>query len=252
MWTGEDEDGFPISMLDGQGFGAGGILGESHHSFGFMSKPLDPDKAPNGRPIPGKSCNLLIGKIGNEVHLWYQYDPRVIPKLPVLKKGGSIFYCATGSFRVFDGENGTETAYFPMPGNKAHIATTGLDGQNRPVVAIEHCDGMAITMLEHSVVIKNASGSVYIEINNTQIIINGNVVVNGGMTVGDPVLATPLAIAQGVAAYINSLEEAIASALGAVTVVGGGPAALAAYQLSHTPAVAGFLTAIAAKKSSGF
>jgi hypothetical protein len=251
-WTGEDEDGYPIAQHDGQGQNAGGIAAEIHHPFGFMSKPLDPERDPSGEPIPGKSCNVLIGKIGHETHLWYAFDPRIIPKLPVLKKGGAVFYCAHGSFRVFDGDDGTETAYFPVPGNKAHVSTMGLDGQGKPFVAIEHCDGMAVTMLEHSLTLKNANGSVYIEIKDDRIVFNGNEVHNGGATFGDPVGALPAAIAPNLVAYLNALEADITSAFTAVLAGTLANGALGATKFGTTsaPARAALMAQIAALKTS--
>src|SRR5262249_52820530 len=155
----------------------------------------DPTCDKSGNPLPGKSCNVLIGKIGNETHLFLCSDPRFIPNIPQVKKGGSLVYCAPGSFVNLDGEDGTITEYIPVPGNKAHILTRGLDGQGRPFIAIEHCDGMAISMMAGSLVLKSNDGGCYLEIKNGQIVVNGNTVLNGGATIGSPAGARPLVIA---------------------------------------------------------
>lgn len=252
-YTGLDKDGYQVGQHDGLGekpkVGSGYEL---HHAFGFISRPRDPDTDPKGGILPGKACSVLIGKIGNETHLFLASDPRYIPNIPQLKKGGSAVYSAPGSFIVLDGEDGTVTEYIPVPGDKAHILTRGIDGAGKPFIAFEHCDGMAITMLDGSMTLKNNAGDVYIEINAEGVTINGAVKVNGSLIAGDPVGAHPVAIAPLLIAYLSGLEEAVSAAILAVGagVAANGKTGQSAFDLSTT-GLASAKAAIAALKTSG-
>ena len=250
-FTGLDPDGYAIAQHDGQGTAPGVGHYYLEHPFGFISRPRDPDADKSGKPLPGKACSVLIGKSGDETHLFLASDPRFIPNIPQLKKGGAAMYSAPGSFRVLDGDDGTETFYCPVPGGSAHIITSGLDGNQKPFIGIEHSSGLAITMLEGSLVLKNADGSVYIEVNGSQIVLNGNVVLNGGATIGDPVGAQPAAIAPALLAYLQALEANITAAFVAVLQgpVATGQGGATAFQ-AGTAARATLMSAIAATKTS--
>src|SRR5262245_46142067 len=108
-FAGYDQDDFPVAQIDAQGHDPKVNPIELHHTFGFASLPRDPDVDGDGQILPGHACNLLVGTEGNTQHAWLGYDPRYLPFVPKLKAGGSAQYCAPGSFRVMDGEDGTET-----------------------------------------------------------------------------------------------------------------------------------------------
>lgn len=143
------------------------------HTHGFASRPLDPTN--------GKSCSLFFGVDGHEGFAWLANDPRLIDKIPPLAKGGSVQYASDGSFAVFNPDTHTWSLYVPYTTGKAHSITAGLDGNDKPLLEVVHGDGMAVTMLEKSLVLRNAAGDAYIEINDAGIIINGNVKINGAL-----------------------------------------------------------------------
>jgi hypothetical protein len=58
---------------------------EAHSLPGFISRPRDPD-AVNG--VPTSAANVLVGWEGSRGHAIMLGDPRVMPKLPQVKKGG--------------------------------------------------------------------------------------------------------------------------------------------------------------------
>lgn len=215
-WTGHDVDGYPTAQHDGLGKDPGIGAYELHHPFGFISRPRDPDCDQDGKPLQGKACHALIGKIGNDAHIWLASDPRYIPNIPQLKKGGAAMYSAPGSFRVLDGDNGTETFYCPVPGDKAHIHTTGLDGNAKPFIGIEHADGMAMTMLERALVLKNADGSAYIEVNDQGVNINGNARHVGALAVDMATVGDESAVPGVHAPALIQLLSAIVVALDAL------------------------------------
>jgi phage baseplate assembly protein gpV len=143
------------------------------HTYGFASRPLDPTGT--------KGCSLFFGLDGHEGFAWLANDPRVVDKIPPLAKGGSVQYASDGSFAAFDPDTHTWSLYVPYAQGKAHSITAGLDGNNKPLLEVVHGDGMAVTMLEKSLVLRNAAGDAYIEINDSGIVINGNVKVNGAL-----------------------------------------------------------------------
>lgn len=174
--TGIDESGFLAAQIDALGSGgdddSGATPDQLSHAFGFASRCRDPED--------GVGCTLFHYQSGSsERYCWLGDDPRYVAKFPPIKKGGAAFYCAVGSFWNLDGEDGTATCYVPYATGKAHLGTIGLDGNGKAILEFVHGDGMAITMLEHSLVIKNADGSVYIELNDTGAVINANLKLTG-------------------------------------------------------------------------
>lgn len=252
-YTGLDIDGWPIAQHDGLGTKPQVGSYELHHAFGFISRPRDPDTDKNGKVLPGKACNVLIGKIGNETHLFLASDPRFIPSIPQLKKGGAAVYSAPGSFIVLDGEDGTVTEYIPVPGDKAHILTRGIDGAGKPFIAFEHADGMAITMIDGSMVLKNNAGDAYYELNAAGHTFNGAVKVNGSLISGDPVGAQPVALAPPVAAALGAIAQALTALAGAIDAkMPSTPAGTTAATLStQLGTISAQLTLLVATKTSG-
>lgn len=143
------------------------------HTFGFASRPLDPTN--------GKGCSLLHWSDGSEGFALLANDPRLASIIPPIPKGGSVQYGSDGSFASFDPETHTWSLYVPYQQGKAHSITAGRDGNDKPILEVVHGDGMAVTMLERSLVLRNAAGDAYIEVNDAGIVINGNVKINGAL-----------------------------------------------------------------------
>jgi hypothetical protein len=243
-WSGHDDDGFPMIAYDSHGEpGNEGKVAafELQHTFGFVSRPRDPDVDESGRPIPGHGCSTFVGSDGDDTRGLLGYDPRYIPRTPQLTKGSSAQYSATGAFLVLDGDqaNGTGTWYVPIPGTqKAHAISVGTDGNGKPYLGLVQSEGLAITMLEESIVIKNADGSSYIELNAGGIVLSGNVRTVGGFIAGTDA-ALPLVTLPGLTAVIAELKVQLAAAL--ASALGANPAALGA-PLAALPASATTLT----------
>lgn len=243
MFSGFDDDGFPVAQHDAHGDAARVSPYELHHTFGFASRPRDPDLGSDGQPIAGKSCAQLVMHDGDETHAFLCADPRFTAGVPQLKKGGSVRYCAPGSFELFDGADGTNTLYVSIPGqSKAHVVTTGLDGNGDPYIGIQHADGMAVTMLNGSLVIRNNAGDSYLEVNAAGIIQNGNTRMNGGLVVGTG--ATPAALAIPLVSYLTALETTLAGLATAID------AKLAPSPGVSTGAVTAFVAAASAFKTA--
>lgn len=251
-----DADGFLGVSHDAYGGLAAGVHpAEVHWALGTFARPRDPSTDPKGNVKLG--ANVLHGWEGNVGHALLLSDPRAVPKLPRLKKGGFGTYADTGHdnlpFAVMDGDDGTFSIYIPYARDgtgfptKAMLVELNVKTPGSEGIAIVHGDGMAITMTaggKHSVVIKNKSGNAYIELNDDGNVLNGNTVVNGGATIGSPVGALPAAIAPKLAAYIAQLEIDIGAAL---TAVGVGAAAAGAAGATSFAGTAGARAALVAQ-----
>lgn len=203
-----DADGFLGLQFDPQGDEGGAALLELAHPFGFAARPLDPD-------ADGLGCAVLVGRSGSrDGFAWLSSDPRVVGKIPELKKGGSVQYGATGTYSVIDGDDGTWTEYVPCAFDaegtptKAHLVQVGLDANGERAISIIHADGMALTMLDERVVIANKAGDAYIEIGPDGIVLNGNVKLNGGVDIGGTG-GQPLVNATAFAVWWTALQTAV-------------------------------------------
>jgi hypothetical protein len=107
MYSEYDADGFLGIQMDVYGEEESGCPAlEVHGTFGFLARPRDPEP-------DGTGCHALYAWEGDRGHVWLAGDPRVTAKLPRLKKGGSIHYCAAGAYALFDGETGAYTVHVP-------------------------------------------------------------------------------------------------------------------------------------------
>jgi len=89
--------------------------------------------------------------------------------------------------------------------SKAHVVT--LDGTSgNESIALIHGDGMAVLIHDGGIVIRNAAGDAYVEVNASGVVINGNTVITGGATIGSPAGAVPAVLAPPLASYLTSLE----------------------------------------------
>lgn len=220
-----DEDGFLRAQPDAYGESEAGVEAhELHHTFGFMSRPIAPELDPNGEILGGRACNLLTGLEGNAQHAWLGQDPRYIPFLPALKEGTSVQYGSktpsAAAFAHFE-DDGTWTCYVPVEVDadgvptKAHICTIGIDGNGKPTVTLAHADGMAVTMLDEKIQLRNTNGEVYIELSASEFTVNGNTKISGAIVAGDVVAALELTKFAPLLAAFTELVANITLALAA-------------------------------------
>jgi hypothetical protein len=103
-------NGFLGVQIDGHGDEPAVTTFQLHHTFGFVSRPRDPD-------VRGNGCSVLYGYEGDLGHAWLCADPRYTPKLPATKAGGSTQYCVTltgaVSYAAFDGDDGSYLLKIP-------------------------------------------------------------------------------------------------------------------------------------------
>jgi hypothetical protein len=198
-----DDDGFVGIQCDVFGEAESGMPPfDAVHPYGFEGRPLDRDAALAG-------AEALYWFDGPEGHVMPLGDSRGAGYLPQLSKGSSRQYSALGQFMLLDYDAETATLYTPFDSQtKAHVLTMGKDGNGKPYVGIVQSEGLALLMLEDSLVIKNAAGDAYIELNSTGIVLNGNVKLVGGLDVGGGT-ALPLLIGTLFQAWWSALSATL-------------------------------------------
>ena len=187
-----DADGFLGVQIDGIGEAQSGLQPYAlHHTYGFASRPVDPDVDATGLPTAG--CSVLFALEGGVGHSWLAGDPRITPKLPPLAKGGSIQYAATGAFALFDGVTGTWTLYVPYAnGTKAHLIA--VDAEQGSVI-VRGGDGAGMALTDEGALLHSPGGGCYLQVTDAGVICNGNLTVNGGFQIGGPAGAVPFMLA---------------------------------------------------------
>lgn len=157
-------------------------------TFGFASRPLDATISPDDSVEGCLVFKVDAGRKGGMA--WLGSDPRLVNKCPPMSRGSSAQWNARQAFSLLDYDSNTHTTYVPVEFDgsgtptKAHLIQVGVDANGKKVIDMRHCDGMAIVMLENSVVIKNAAGDAYLELNADGVVLNGNTKVVGGLDVG--------------------------------------------------------------------
>lgn len=219
--SGYDQDGFPVAQIDAYGGKLSGAEPYQVHSpHGLITRCHDPERDDDGNINFG--CNALFADEGGTGHVWYQTDPRIIPLVPQVKKGG---FCAYGgrlknpSYHYIDGDNGSTTIYVPYRivndvATKSMSIELNVENENEESIAIVHGSGAAITITENqgkvSTVIKNQKGDASIEINDQGVVINGQLLVLGGMSAGGQT-GMPLVPAPEFIAFMTKLLTIIGS-----------------------------------------
>lgn len=182
---------------------AGGVPFELHSPFGFLSRPDDPDSS-------GLGCQVLYSATGNDTHAWLSHDPRYIPLLPQLKKGGSMQYCKKGAFAQFDGDDGSYTIYIPYA-NGAKAMALSIDVVNE-AISLVHGDGMALVLANGTATLKNADGSAVLFLDAGGVNFGGNITLAGGVVAGSVASAQPVALAPPILAWITAAQAFITAA----------------------------------------
>lgn len=228
-----DEDGFVSTQVDGYGEKKSGLAaGEMTFPFGMMARQHDPELDTDGEPDASKACGQIRFFDGDRLHIQPTVDPRFVPKLPRLKKGGATFYggrIAQPSFLHIDGESGGLDSYWPYDftgdtPSKSMCFAIDLRNAGAESISWTHGEGMMFSMAaggKRSLVMKNAAGDGRVEVNDDGCVIDAAAtMVTGGVSMGNPTAAVAVALAPYLAAYFTALETAITTALGTIPVVG--------------------------------
>lgn len=172
-----DTDGFYGVQRTGHGGKESGLTPDRlYHPYGFIGIHRDPTSSGAGQ--------LFYQRFGSgEGFAWLVGDPRDVNVIPPVKNGGSCQYAADGCFQIFDPDTHTKSTYIPYADGKAHLETVGVDGNGTPIMEYVHGNGMALTMLDRTLVLKNADGDSYIQLDDNGCILNANLKVTGAVEV---------------------------------------------------------------------
>lgn len=169
--------------------------------LGLLARPLDPtDKGAAG---------VLFSWDGHEGFALPTTDPRALPLMPPVDKGGTVLH-GTGAKVAF--------VYLRPDGGLMILCASSVEGQNHAIsvdpgtdsIQIRHAKGMGLTMTgggKNSIVISNKAADSYIEVNDAGITLNGNVTMNGGAAMGPGSLPVALSTeVTALAAYVAGLK----------------------------------------------
>lgn len=244
LLTQYDDDGFLGVQIDGLGGSESGVPPYELHSLhGLLTRAHDPDD--------DGGCQVLFGMEAGRGHGWFCSDPRVVPLLPPLEKGGAVLYggkLKAPTFFNIDGATNSTTLYVPYKVDDSGVAqkamsfSINVDNDGEESIEITHGSGASFYMMESggavSIVMKNAPGDAYIEVNDQGIVLNGSVTVQGGLNSGGPTNAQNLALGPPLISVLQQLIQIVA-AINPTTP--GAPAA----------ALSGALSAILAQNTKG-
>lgn len=247
-----DDDGHLVIQEDSPGLDnkAGTIPSEAIGPGGLVHRPLDPEKDAAGTPTSGEG--LLTFRYGDRRHFFpLNDDVRVVPKLPKVRKGGTMLYGGAESdffsFIVVDGKDpdgaqksGSITALAPYSSGgtkKSHFFSMLVREAAHEAVILTHGEGHGLTLTttgKRAAVLKNPDGSASISTSDDGNVLRGKTKVLGALTVGDPGVAEAVVLARALITYLSALEAALAkgNALGPIPVTL--PIASVAEQLTAT------------------
>jgi hypothetical protein len=164
-----------------------GIEGETankqlvYSALGWFGRPLPPDA--NG------AADALCARVEDGLIPFAMRDPRLSVKTNAKNGELGIAHYDGGfiSLKRNAASDGTDvTIYAPKAdGSKASVISIDTTDANSNITLM-HDSGVSVQLADGKVVIYNEAGDAYIEVNSGGVTINGNVKVNGGMTLGTP------------------------------------------------------------------
>lgn len=200
--------------------------------LGIRAVPVDPDVDSSGNQ--GEGAGLLVCWDGSDGFCMPTSDPRALERIPQGQKGSVCVYSSgpKPSYYLIEGD-GSHQALAQYPdGSKAHALVMEVHQAGQENVGVMHGDGHGMKLLPgRKLVIHNATGDAYIELNDDGITLNGNVKLNGGIVLGNPASGVPLATKTD----LDTLLAAINATLAAGLAVAGPKATLAAPMIVSMP-----------------
>lgn len=183
-----------------------GIDGETsmgqivYGALGLVARALPADANGAVEPIYARTEDGMIPIAARDPRLNAKTNPKDGEVMLVQYDGGFV-----SLKRNADGDGTDITLYAPKAdGSAASVISIDTSDANSNITVM-HQSGVSVQWADEKVVIYNADGDVYIEVNGSEVVINGNVKVNGAMVVGSPALAAPVALAVPVQALSTAL-----------------------------------------------
>lgn len=193
-------------------------------ALGTYARPMDPTDV--GAGAPETASEVIQFTRGDAISVLPVNDPRVVAKLPPLKKGGTITFCIASpkSYGIFAGldPKGEDRAgsytlsagYGEGDGAKAHFFNFDVRKAGKESVTLKHGEGHGLMFTaggKRSALLINANGNAFLEVNDEGIVVAGKVKAQGSMTVGDMAGADAVPKLKALAAYMTMLEGKLAT-----------------------------------------
>jgi len=197
-------------LLGSEGLGGEDIGQEMFSALGMIGRPKPPEGEAHTESIAARRGD-------GYAHIAYR-DRRLQEKFPNPKEGEFAWVHYGGGFHsMTETPEGTTLQTFYVPyaldsqgvPQKAHVITIDPTAGNESI-SVLHADGHGVMLnAAGSAIVKNKAGDAYLEVGDSGVVVNGNTVINGGATIGDPVGALPAAIAPSVTTYLSALEQVL-------------------------------------------
>lgn len=93
----------------------------------------------------------------------------------------------------------------------AHMITMDPATANQSITIL-HAGGQAVMLTKNGeVIVKNAAGDAYVQVDAAGITVNGNTKINGGVVMGDPSAAVPVMLAPDLLTWVGQVNAWIAA-----------------------------------------
>lgn len=218
---------------DALGDGGSNAGAPSMQPLGLYARPDDPDK--------DGGAGALVGRHGDQTFIAPQTDPRNIGTVPQGPKGSATLYAPKNkltSYIHLDGGAADGKAYtqillkYGAGAGKSLVINLDTSTEGQENIQIRHGEGHGVLFSgDKKVVLNSANGQVYVEINDSKIVLNGDVQINGGIMAGGPA-GMPVATTTD----LDALKAAIAASLaGLVSAAPGSPVVVGVPFVATTP-----------------
>ena len=224
-----DEDGFMQIQTDAPGIdGSEGTQpAEALLPTGYYSRPLDPDKGPDGKL--GLGSPVIVITYGDKRYAIPLGDPRDVieGKVPKLKKGGRMLAGGAGEHRSFvmiDGEDPGKTkksgsimisAAYSKGGKKKSLGLSfNVRDEGSEDISLLHGDGARVTLDKNGTSIFAANGKSYVEVGADGNVLAGKTKVQGSLAVGQLEAAQALVKGPELVALLTKLIGIITPIVG--------------------------------------
>jgi hypothetical protein len=167
---------------------------ECFGQLGILARPLPPGSGGYAESLCVKSGDAFVPISHRDNRLRMQGNGPNEGTIAMVGYGGGIM-----SFDpVDDGDSGTiQVLYCPFDfdadgvAQKAHAITLNPTSGNESI-SIVHSSGLAITMVDDELVLKNKNGTATIALGNDGITMTGQINLAGSVVIGNPTAAVPL------------------------------------------------------------
>lgn len=201
-----------------------GIDGETssqqimYGALGVVARPLDADANGAAEPVYARTEDGLLPIAYRDPRLNGVVNP---------KKGEITIPQYDGGFlslkRNADGDGTDITLYAPKAdGSAASVISIDTSDANSNITVM-HESGASIQIADGKIMLSNADGDAYIQLDGSGITLNGNVKINGAMVVGTPALGSPVALALPITTWADAVDFWIGEVNSAIQAITGAP-----------------------------